>query len=510
VSGPVLDQAAQLHSLARSVAQPDDLAERVSRALQALGRVIDFDLAAAYRLDGHAARIIAAVGPLAHRDVRTHVLDIREHGAIRRALETRQPVPLLEHDHRGPDGDPYDPVLGLPPGHGCMVVPLFAGQDDLGVITLDRATCRPFSAETLELAGVYGQLISLAVHFSSQAQHLRRVEQQLRAEKRLLKSELGHDRAVALLSASPSPSMRAVLRLAEQVAPTELPVLILGETGTGKEVLAQALHALSGRAGRPLVTLNCSAVPEQLVESELFGHVKGAFSGAARARPGRFVTANHGTLLLDEIGDMPLSAQAKLLRVLQEGTLEPVGSDRTVRVDVRVVAATHVDLRAAVEDGRFREDLYYRLAVFPLQIPALRDRAGCPEALALSFLAETHARTGRGPWTLSRESIAVLAQAEWPGNVRELRNALDRATILQPLGEIRPEHLPPDLIPELATETGKGGVQAKLSWRENERRYLMALMASTNGRIHGPEGAAARAELKPSTLRSKLVRNGLR
>ncbi|MCA9545375.1 MAG: sigma-54 factor interaction domain-containing protein, partial [Myxococcales bacterium] len=233
------------------------------------------------------------------------------------------------------------------------------------MMTFDRSTCGIYPDQSVALAGVYGQVVSIALLFAEQTALLDRLRHQAEARSRLLEGERGTDDAVRSLEASRAPAMAEVVRLAKLVARTDTPVLIQGETGTGKEVLAQAVHAWSPRAERPFIKLNCAAIPAELVESELFGHVKGAFSGATRDREGRFRAANGGTLLLDEVGDMPLEAQAKLLRALQSGTFEPVGSDRSVRVDVRVVAASHVELLKAVQQGRFREDLYYRLAVVP-------------------------------------------------------------------------------------------------------------------------------------------------
>jgi transcriptional regulator with GAF, ATPase, and Fis domain len=303
-----------------------------------------------------------------------------------------------------------------------------------------------------------------------------------------------------------------VARLAEQVARTDAPVLITGETGAGKEVLARAIHAWSPRADEAFVTLNCAAIPDNLVESELFGYVRGAFTGAVGDRPGRFLTADRGTLFLDEIGDMPPGAQAKLLRVLQEGTFEPVGADRTVRVDVRVIAATHVDLEAAVHERRFREDLFFRIAVFPLQVPALRDRPEDIAALAQTLLDDIAERRGLGPWTLADGAIATLMRHGWPGNVRQLVNVLERAVILRPQGEIRAEHV--DGLPG-----GNGGErpgpavaieEAIVPFEEHERRYLQRVLERTRGKIYGPDGAAAMLALPPTTLQSKLKKLGIR
>ena len=259
----------------------------------------------------------------------------------------------------------------------------------------------------------------------------------------------------------------------------------------------------------PFIKLNCSAIAENLVESELFGHVKGAFSGAERDRPGRFLTANGGTLLLDEIGDMPLSAQTRLLRVLQEGTFEPVGSDRTIKVDVRVIAATHVDLEAAVAARTFRQDLYYRLSVFPVRLPPLRERVEDIAPIALAALDELRRRAGGGPYTISSPALTALQTQPWPGNVRELLNAVERASILCAGGEILPAHLglASPALPLVVPPTGADPLP---TWEENERRYWIAVLASTEGRIYGPGGAAEIAGIKPTTLRSRLVNLGLR
>ncbi len=513
----LVDYTADLHDLAALVAGGADTDDVLDRALAALAALIPHDLAVVFRLDGVRLRAVAATGPLASPRVRAHGLDLAKYPTIRRALELRTPIAMAEHNHAGEEGDPFDGVLDFPHGHACMVVPLFAGERSLGIITMDGRACGMYPPEHVRLAGVYGQLVSLALLLADQASLLDRYRHQLKEQNQLLTEEVGGADACRRLEASRAPAMADVVRLARQVAPAALPVLIRGETGTGKEVLAQAIHGWSPRVDGPFVKLNCSAIPENLVESELFGHVKGAFSGADRDRRGRFVTANGGTLLLDEIGDMPLSAQAKLLRVLQSGTFEPVGADRTVRVDVRVLAATHVDLEKAVAEGRFRQDLYYRLAVFPLRIPPLRERPEDIVAIALEALEAESARSRRGPWTLPSETRAVMERAPWPGNVRELVNALERATILQGNGPLSVGHLgllgqgglsgPPATPPPSPAAAASPALP---SFDENERRYLAALLDRTDGKLYGDDGAAAIAGLPPTTLRSRMVKLGLR
>ncbi|MES2639575.1 MAG: sigma 54-interacting transcriptional regulator [Myxococcota bacterium] len=512
----VVDYTADLHELAALVTGRANTTDVLDRALGALAALIPHDLAVVFRLDGARLRAVAATGPLASPRVRGHGLDLARYPTIRRALELRTPLALAEHDHAGDEGDPFDGVLDLPHGHACMVVPLFAGDKSLGIITMDGRACGMYPPEHVRLAGVYGQLVSLALLLADQASLLDRYRHQLKEQNQLLTEETGGPGiACRRLEASRSPRMAEVVRLARQVAPAALPVLIRGETGTGKEVLAQAIHGWSPRVDGPFIKLNCSSIPENLVESELFGHVKGAFSGADRDRRGRFVTANGGTLLLDEIGDMPLAAQAKLLRVLQEGTFEPVGADRTVRVDVRVLAATHVDLEKAVAEGRFRQDLYYRLAVFPLHIPALRERPEDIVAIALEALDAESARSRRGPWSLPPATRAVMERARWPGNVRELVNALERATILQGNGDLSPAHLgllgqggqaPPATPPPFVSDPAPG----LPTFEENERRYFRAVLDHVGGKLYGEDGAAAIVDLPPTTLRSRLVKLGLR
>ncbi len=504
-----LDYTADLHDLARLVAAPHATREVLERALAALRAVIPYDLAAIFRITDDRARLVAAAGPLLRPAVQQHELDLRRYPTIRHALETRRPIALEAHNHASDEGDPYDGVLDLPHGHACMVVPLFSGDRSLGLITLDRSVCTTYGQTALDIAGVYGQLISLALLFADQAALLDRYRHQLKEHNRLLTEESGGPAAaVRMLEASRSPAMIALTRLAEQVAPSDLPVLVQGETGTGKEVVCQAIHAWSARVDSPFVTLNCSAIPESLVESELFGHVKGAFSGADRDRQGRFLIANGGTLLLDEVGDMPLAAQAKLLRVLQDGTLQPVGADHTVRVDVRVIAATHVDLAAAVRARTFREDLFYRLAVFPLHVPPLRERTECIEGLTCRFLETEHRRSGRGPWTITPAALLALQRAPWPGNVRQLINALERAIILQPRGELSTQHF--TLMPGRPVQAAARDSEPLPTWKENERSYFERLLAHTSGKLYGEHGAARIADLKPTTLRSKLIKHGMR
>jgi transcriptional regulator with GAF, ATPase, and Fis domain len=518
-----------LAGLTALAADPSALDEVLIRALTSLERIVPYDLAALYELDGDALTVRTAVGALAGESVRHARLSLSRFPLIRQALAARRPIAVDERQHRD-DGDLYDGILDLPPGHACMLVPVCAGPRELGVITLDRVVCSKYDAAAVELAAVYARIVAMAMTIADQAQRLARYRHRLREENRLLREELRSGRlAIQRVRASRSAAMRDVARLAEQAAGADSPVLITGETGSGKEVLANAIHAWSPRADEPFVTLNCAAIPENLVESELFGYVRGAFTGATADRAGRFLAAHGGTLFLDEIGDMPLGVQSKLLRVLQEGAFEPVGSDRTVRVDVRIIAATHVDLEAAVAARRFREDLYFRIAVFPLRVPPLRERPEDLPILAQAVLDEFAERRGRGrgPWSLSPAAIAVLARHLWPGNVRQLVNVLERAVILRPQGELDVAHVDPGLGGALASGAGAiavpggglgaiagigeiGGIEPFEKFEDHERRYLRRVLEHTSGKIYGPGGAAELLGLPPTTLQSKLRRYGLR
>lgn len=508
-----IDYASDLGRLAEMASRPQALADVLRGALASLRDVVPYELAAVYELHDQDLRLRVASGPLADARVTGHTLALDRFPTIVDAIARRQPVAQTESQHRSDEGDPYDGVLDLPPGHSCMVVPLFAADRNLGIITLDRTVCQTYSPQVVELAGVYGQIVSIAMLFAEQAKLLDRYRHQLHEEKVLMQAETGGGTwATRTLEASLSEAMQHVTRLARQVATADLPVLISGQTGTGKEVLAQAIHAWSPRAARPFVKLNCAALPENLVESELFGHVKGAFSGASSERRGRFLTANGGTLLLDEIGDMSLAMQAKLLRVLQEGTFEPVGSDRSVKVDVRVIAATHVNLREAVLQGSFREDLYYRLAGFPLELPPLRDRDEDVASITGGVLESLARKTGRGPWRISDGALKKLCAHPWPGNVRELVNVLERAVIVQPAGVVGPEHILLAAAQSNATPPMTENTSAEdiVPFDDMQRIYFKRVLAQTGGKIYGVQGAASVVGMKPTTLQSRLKKLGIR
>ena len=315
-----------------------------------------------------------------------------------------------------------------------------------------------------------------------------------------------------------SPPLLALLRRVDQVAPTDSSVLIYGETGTGKELIARAIHDRSNRKNRPLVKVNCSAISAGLVESELFGHVKGAFTGAFERRIGRFELADGGTIFLDEVGELPQDTQVKLLRVLQEREFEPVGSNRSVRVDVRIICATNRNLEESIKAGTFRSDLYYRLNVFPLEVPPLRERRSDIDQLARFFVSRYARNLGKKITAISEGATQKLLSYSWPGNVRELQNVIERALILSngPVLDLEGDLATvsaSSFVPQPATELAEVPYadQSPLqTLQEVERAHILAVLQQTNGVIEGANGAAKTLGMHPNTLRHRIEKLGIK
>jgi formate hydrogenlyase transcriptional activator len=299
-----------------------------------------------------------------------------------------------------------------------------------------------------------------------------------------------------------SPALESVLAELERVAPTDSTVLILGETGTGKELIARAIHNISPRCGRPFVKLNCAAIPFDLLESELFGHEKGAFTGAIMQKIGRFEMADTGTLFLDEIGDIPLALQPKLLRILQEQEFERLGSGRTHHINVRVVTATHRDLTEMVRRQEFRSDLYYRLNVFPVVLPPLRERRQDIAKLVWHFVEICSRRMGKVIDHVPKETLEALISYSWPGNVRELQNLIERAVILSNDG-VLPNPLP------VSDKSRVSPIPAQGTFRDSQRAVILQTLQAAGWVVGGPHGAAARLELKRTTLIAKMKKLGI-
>jgi transcriptional regulator with GAF, ATPase, and Fis domain len=343
-------------------------------------------------------------------------------------------------------------------------------------------------------------------------QQVQLLHSQLELERDYLREEASHAAPIDGIVGE-SEALRRVLRQIDLVAPTDATVLIQGESGTGKELIARAIHQRSPRAGRSLVKVNCASIPRELFESEFFGHVRGAFTGAVTDRVGRFQLADRGTLFLDEVGEIPLELQTKLLRVLQEGEFERVGDASTRHVSVRVIAATNRDLRAEVEAGRFRLDLFYRLSVFPMHMPSLRDRREDIPALATRFVASASQRLGRAMPRVPQREMARLVTYEWPGNIRELQHVVERALILS--GDRGSVHF--DVATSVETvlaasspSSPERAFRTEAEWRDLERDNLLAALKAAGGKVAGTSGAATLLGMNANTLASRLRALGIR
>lgn len=368
--------------------------------------------------------------------------------------------------------------------------PIAAFGRDIGVLVFGRCDSAPFTEEEVELLqDVAAAMAPALANFDIQTESL------------LLKAEIDRSAMFEEIVGS-GPGIRRVLEAIEKVAPTDSTVLITGETGTGKELIARAIHKRSRRSSRVMVTAHCAALPETLIASELFGHEKGAFTGAFERHIGRFEAANGGTIFLDEIGELSADTQVALLRVLQDGEFERVGGTQTLHTDVRVIAATNRDLPAAIAAGRFRSDLYYRLNVFPIQVPPLRERREDIPLLVDYFVARYSARSRKRIRGIEKKTASLLAAYDWPGNVRELQNVIERAVILSEDGILRvdPAALGAHPAPPRARKP------AVNPFREKERELIEEALAKSNGRVAGPAGAAAALGVPASTLESKIKR----
>ena len=386
---------------------------------------------------------------------------------------------------------------------GACFVPLTTPRRKLGAMGFTSYAPIAPAPGDVEFATLVGRLVALAVEGALTRRELQRANDRLAAEKLYLEEEIRTDRRTDEVIGGGA-ALREVLRQVEVVAPTDSAVLITGETGTGKELIARAVHRLSSRRDRTFVKLNCAAIPTGLLESELFGHEKGAFTGAVERRIGRFELADGGTLFLDEVGDIPPELQPKLLRVLQEQEFERLGSAKTIKVHVRLVAATHRNLAKMVADGKFRSDLYYRLHVFPVHLPALRERRDDIPELVRHFVGVFARRFGKTIETLPVETMTALERYSWPGNVRELEHLIERAVILTPGGELRVPLA--DLVP-LPLPDGPA-VEAsrppQVTLRGSERDLICRTLDECRWVIGGPHGAATRLGLKRTTLLSRM------
>ena len=349
-----------------------------------------------------------------------------------------------------------------------------------------------------EFAGYIGTCLDITEHKAA-LEEVVRLRDELHLENVTLKREVKERRGSETIVGE-SESIRSVLAEVERVAATDATVLLLGETGTGKELFATRIHELSARHSRTMVRVNCAAIPPTLIESELFGRERGAFTGALARQIGRFELADHSTIFLDEIGDLPVDVQVKLLRVLEERQIERLGSPRAIRIDTRIIAATHRDLEKRVADGTFREDLFYRLNVFPIHIPPLRERVEDIPPLVWRFVVDISKALGKRIETIPQQTMQALLQYPWPGNVRELRNVVERSMILAKGPRLTIE------VPT-AAPARTGGRSSKLT--DVEKEHIRSILESTAWRIRGAGGAAERLGLPPTTLETRIAKLGL-
>lgn len=424
-----------------------------------------------------------------------------EGSAAGRAMAERRPQVLDPVNGERPRFR-EEPLLAAM-GYGSMVsFPLAFGDQLLGTLDIAHPPRKGLLDCCFQVASQVAHLLAIAIHNSLMVEEVRRLNRLLGRENALLKEQIRHIKREARYVAE-SPAMRQVLERVRLVAPSSSTVLVRGETGTGKEGLARLIHEFSPRFNAPFVTVNLGAIPEGLIESELFGHERGAFTGASRRTVGRFEQADGGTIFLDEVGDAPPPVQVRLLRVLQEREVQRVGGTGTIRVDVRVVAATNRDLEEMAERGTFRRDLYYRLAIVPIQLPPLRERPEDVRALATHFLARHAALMHRRAPQVPESAWRALESWPWPGNVRELENFVQRALILSPgpvlqLPELSPADRPGPAAPGAGAAPGR--------FDDEVRELIERALRAAAGRVYGPGGAAALLGLKPTTLQGKMRR----
>jgi formate hydrogenlyase transcriptional activator len=479
-----------------------DLRHLLTAISTCLRRVMNHDYAslALYEPDARQLRLQALDFPQGKGLLQEEMVFPLEGTPSGEVIITRQPLIIS-----GANLDRYEPSVsrlfiaeGL---HSGCIVPLITANRTLGTLSLSCLRAGAFTQEDVDLLMRVANQVAIAIENALAYREIAELKNQLADEKLYLEEEIRTEYTFEEIVGESS-ALKRVLSQVETVAATDSSVLILGETGTGKEVIARAIHDLSPRRERTFVKVNCAAIPTGLLESELFGHEKGAFTGAIAQKAGRFELAHRGTLFLDEVGDIPLELQPKLLRVLQEKEFERLGSTRTLHVDVRVVAATNRDLPQMVEDRLFRSDLYYRLNVFPIVVPPLRERAE-DIPLLVRYFAQKHARRmDRRIETIPTEEMEALTRYHWPGNVRELENLIERAVILS-RGPALHVPLPEDRL------SGEAPAAFAMTLEAAEREHILRALRDTNWVIAGPKGAAARLGMKRTTLQSRMAKLGI-
>ena len=470
---------------------------------EVLARVIKFDrlALALHDPESDVLRLVTYAGPYRRDDYTPigRVLDLNDSPAGRAFLNQK---PVLRRDlelerQTSSEERAY--------GHGfrsLCALPLTVRGRRIGAITVGSLAKNQYAEADAEFLMEIANQIAIAVDNMKSHEETEALKARFEAEAVYLQEEIKTEHNFEEIIGQSAP-VRQLLRNVEQVAPTEATVLIQGETGTGKELVARAVHDRSRRKDRPLVKVNCGSIPAGLVESELFGHEKGAFTGATQRRVGRFELANGGTIFLDEVTELPIDTQVKLLRVLQEGEFERVGSSQTIKVDVRAIAATNRDLKEVVRNGTFRSDLFYRLNVFPLGVPALRERKDDIPLLVNFFLSKFGKKLGKEVQGVSQKSMESLLHYDWPGNVRELQNIVERAVVLASGPIVQ--------IDEAMMRSGETAQESAVDTLENaERIHILRALDETRWVVHGKKGAAEILGINPSTLRSRMEKLGIK
>ena len=477
--------------------------ELFSAISEALGRVISFDRLSLSLYDGQAdvLRLVTYAGPY-RRDDYTPIGRVLELNDSPAGLAFLNQKPIVRSDL---ESDRQTTSEERAFGHGFQslcALPLVLRGKSIGAITVGSLTKGQYTDPDAGFLMEIASQVAIAVDNMKAHEESEALRARFQSETVYLQEEIKTEHNFEEIIGQSLP-VQHMLRQVEQVAPTEATVLVRGETGTGKELLARAIHDRSRRKDRPLVKVNCGSIPSGLVESELFGHEKGAFTGATQRRIGRFELANGGTIFLDEVTELPVDTQVKLLRVLQEGEFERVGSSQTIKVDARVIAATNRDLKEAVKNGAFRMDLFYRLNVFPLEVPALKERREDIPLLVNFFLSKFRKKLGKEVRGVSQRSMEGLTKYDWPGNVRELQNVIERAVVLASGPVVHIDESMPRLE---AAEP-----RSTLDTLDNvERNHILRTLSETKWVIHGKKGAAEILGINPSTLRSRMEKLGIK
>lgn len=467
-----------------------------------LSKVIDTDMAVLTLLDKDTGELIVTgihVADSLHLDP-NHTRVKSEGLPSAETIATGKPLVMDAPDYDRFPSPIYKRWVESGLRSGCSI-PLATPNTVIGTLELARMNGRPFSADDVELLAQVAHQIAIALENSLAYRELTEIKERLAVEKLYLEDDIRFDHNFGNMLGE-SPAFQAALKSVHVVAPTDATVLILGETGTGKELIARTIHDLSARSRNSFVKVNCAAIPAGLLESELFGHEKGAFTGALAQRIGRFELAHQGTLFLDEISEIPLDLQAKLLRAIQEQEFERLGGSRTIHVSVRFVAASNRDLKAMIAEGRFRSDLYYRLHVFPLTVPPLRERRSDIPLLTRYFTQKYSLSTGRKIDAISTATMDDLVRYDWPGNVRELQNVIERSVVLT-RGNVLELAMPETALGISVAASAARGVS------EADRDLILQALRDAKGTISGPTGAAKRLGLKRTTLQARMKKLGI-